>query len=59
MDLADASQPVNVNGRKYDIGLQQVDQTMRYVNRGLGVIGPPVRFNCSPEITEITLVMSN
>ena len=23
--------------------------------RGLGVIGPPVRFNCRPEITEITL----
>jgi len=43
-------------GRKYDIGLHQVGQTMMYVNRGLGVIGPPVRFNCRPEITEIALV---
>ena len=43
-------------GRKYDIGLHKVNQTMLYVNRGLGVIGPPVRFNCRPEITEITLV---
>lgn len=43
-------------GRNYDIGLHQVGQTMMYVNRGLGVIGPPLRFNCPPEITEITLV---
>ena len=43
------------NGRKYDIGLHKVNQTMLYVNRGLGVISPPVRFNCRPEITEITL----
>ena len=43
-------------GRKYDIGLHQVGQTMMYVNRGLGVIGPPVRFRCRPEITELTLV---
>ncbi len=27
-----------------------------YTNRGLGVTSEPVRFNCSPEITEITLV---
>lgn len=45
-------------GRNYDIGLHQVNQTMMYVNRGLGVIGPPVRFNCQPEISEITLVSS-
>jgi len=45
-------------GRNYDIGLHQVGHTLMYVNRGLGVISPPVRFNCRPEITEITLVSS-
>jgi predicted MPP superfamily phosphohydrolase len=27
-----------------------------YTTRGIGVIGPAVRFNCPPEVTEITLV---
>jgi hypothetical protein len=26
-----------------------------YTTRGVGVIGPPARFNCRPEVTEITL----
>lgn len=41
---------------KYHTGLYQVDGMWLYTNRGIGVIGPPVRFNCPPEITEITLV---
>ena len=45
-------------GQKYDLGLYQVDHTWLYTNRGLGVIWPPVRFNCRPEITEITLIKS-
>lgn len=43
-------------GKKYDLGLYRVGDTWLYTNRGLGVVGPPIRFNCRPEITEITLV---
>lgn len=42
-------------GRLYDYGLYRVNKTWLYVNPGIGVIPPPVRFNCRPEITEITL----
>jgi predicted MPP superfamily phosphohydrolase len=41
---------------KYDQGLYQVNRMWLYTTRGIGVIGPPVRLNCRPEITEITLV---
>ena len=48
------------SGHKYDHGLYQVNQMWLYTTRGIGVIGPPfgppIRFNCPPEITEITLV---
>ena len=43
-------------GKKYDSGLYLVNEMWLYTNRGIGVIGPPVRLNCRPEITEITLV---
>lgn len=43
-------------GKKYDLGLYRVGDTWLYTNRGLGVVGPPIRFNCRPEITEITLI---
>lgn len=42
-------------GRKYDMGLYQVGGLWHYTNRGLGYIWPPVRFNCPPEITAVTL----
>jgi predicted MPP superfamily phosphohydrolase len=42
--------------RKYDQGLYRVKDMWLYVTRGIGVIYPPGRFNCRPEITEITLV---
>ncbi|MDH4129573.1 MAG: metallophosphoesterase, partial [Spirochaetota bacterium] len=42
-------------GRKFGQGLHKVENTHLYVNRGIGVISPPVRFLCRPEITEITL----
>jgi predicted MPP superfamily phosphohydrolase len=42
--------------RKYDQGFYQVKDMWLYVTRGIGVIYPPGRFNCRPEITEITLV---
>ena len=43
-------------GRKYPIGLNQVRDLQVYTNRGIGVVFPPVRLNCSPEVTLITLV---
>ncbi len=42
-------------GRKYDQGLYQIDEMWLYTTRGVGVIDPPARFNCRPEITEILL----
>ena len=42
-------------GRKYDHGLYNVDDMWLYTNRGIGLVFP-VRINCPPEITEITLV---
>lgn len=42
-------------GVKYHIALNQAAETLVYVNRGLGVINPPVRFNCPPEITLVML----
>lgn len=42
-------------GQKYPIGLQRAGDTWVYTNRGLGVIDPPVRFNCPPEVTLLTL----
>jgi predicted MPP superfamily phosphohydrolase len=42
-------------GKKYDQGLYRVGQMWVYTNRGIGVVGPPVRINCPPEITKITL----
>ncbi len=43
-------------GRKYDQGLYRVQDMWLYTTRGIGVTGPPIRLNCRPEITEITLV---
>jgi predicted MPP superfamily phosphohydrolase len=42
-------------GQKYDDGLIEIEGMWLYTTRGVGVIGPPARFNCRPEITEITL----
>jgi predicted MPP superfamily phosphohydrolase len=42
-------------GRKYVRGLFRRGDTWMYVNRGLGVVAPPVRLNCPPEITLIHL----
>ncbi len=41
--------------RRYVIGRYQVGDLQLYVNRGLGLASLPVRFNCRPEITHITL----
>ena len=44
-------------GRKYPQGLQQVERSpsLVYTNVGLGVIFPPIRLNCRPEVTLLTL----
>jgi predicted MPP superfamily phosphohydrolase len=42
-------------GRKYDIGLYNVNDMLLYTNRGIGVISEPVRYNCPPEITQFVL----
>ena len=41
--------------QKYHNGLYSVSQGQVYTNRGIGIIGPAVRLNCPPEITEIVL----
>ncbi|MBN1267181.1 MAG: metallophosphoesterase [Anaerolineales bacterium] len=45
-------------GSRYPAGLYNVHQGFLYVNRGVGMVPPGVRFNCRPEITEITLQSS-
>ena len=42
-------------GKEYDQGLFRVNETWLYTNRGLGVISVPLRFNCPPEVTLLTL----
>ena len=42
-------------GRKYIEGLFRFDRMQLYVNRGVGTTGLPLRLNCPPEITLITL----
>jgi len=42
-------------GQKFVEGLYQLDSTQLYVNRGVGTVNLPFRFNCPPEITLITL----
>jgi len=42
-------------GQRYPSGLYQVRDMLQYTNRGVGMINPPVRFNCAPEITVFTL----
>jgi predicted MPP superfamily phosphohydrolase len=41
--------------RKYHTGLNRVGNLQVYTTRGVGVINPPVRLNCPPEVTLITL----
>jgi uncharacterized protein len=42
-------------GEKYPSGLYQVGNMFQYTNRGIGMTPPPVRFNCRPELTVLTL----
>ncbi len=40
---------------KYTRGLYESENTIMYVNRGLGVAGPPIRLNCPREIARLRL----
>lgn len=42
-------------GQKYPNGHYTIGTMQLYTNRGIGLISPPVRFNCPPEITVFTL----
>ena len=42
-------------GRRYPLGLYRVGESWLYTSRGIGMTGLPLRFNCRPELTEITL----
>jgi hypothetical protein len=42
-------------GQRYTDGLYAVGGLQLYVNRGLGVVRPPVRFGSRPEVTLLTL----
>ena len=46
-------------GQKYASGLVQGPSTLVYINRGIGLIAPPVRFNCRPEVTLLRLRKSH
>jgi uncharacterized protein len=39
----------------YVWGKYRTGNTQMYVSRGIGTVGVPIRFNCPPEITRITL----
>lgn len=49
--------PLNLppGGKKYVEGWFQLNKMQLYVNRGIGTVGVPFRFDCPPEITSITL----
>ena len=42
-------------GKAYVEGLYRVGSSQVYTSRGVGMVGLPFRFNCPPEVTEITL----
>jgi predicted MPP superfamily phosphohydrolase len=43
---------------KYPKGHYQIGELQLYTNRGIGMIGLPIRFLCPPEITLFTLAMA-
>jgi predicted MPP superfamily phosphohydrolase len=43
-------------GRKYDLGLYNINGMWLYVSPGIGEISVPLRYNCPPEVSVFTLV---
>ena len=46
-------------GHRYVEGLYRVGSSQVYTSRGIGMVGLPFRFNCPPEVTEITLCQTS
>ncbi len=47
---------VNIGlGREYVAGLKRWGRTQVYISRGIGMIAPPIRFRCRPEVAVLTL----
>jgi predicted MPP superfamily phosphohydrolase len=44
------------HGKRHVIGLNSADGMPVYTSRGLGMYRPPVRLNCPPEVTLVTLI---
>jgi uncharacterized protein len=42
-------------GKKYVEGWFRFGRMQLHVNRGIGTVGVPFRFNCAPEISLLTL----
>ncbi len=42
-------------GQRYPAGLYTLGEMTLYVTRGVGLVAPPVRLNCRPEVTVLTL----
>lgn len=47
-----------IHGHRNVIGLSDVNGMPVYTSRGVGIYRPPVRVNCPPEVTIVTLVAS-
>jgi uncharacterized protein len=45
-----------IHGKRHVAGLNCAGDMPVYTSRGLGVYRPPMRFNCPPEVTIVTLV---
>jgi uncharacterized protein len=45
-----------IHGKRYVMGLNRADGMAIYTARGVGVYRPPLRFNCPPEVTIVSLV---
>lgn len=43
-------------GEKYPLGFYRIRNLQLYTNPGVGVVGLPIRFDCPPEITLVTLI---
>lgn len=54
--LGDINLSIAATVHKYIDGLYENNGKYLYVSRGIGTVGLPLRFNCPPEITKITLV---
>ncbi|MDQ7822652.1 MAG: metallophosphoesterase [Candidatus Eremiobacteraeota bacterium] len=42
-------------GARYAAGLYRKDKSTLYVNRGIGMVSPPIRFFCRPELAFFTI----